>query len=291
MLRYSLAAAALKAFSLNNPTRRLYRQIGNAVGGRRRERGQVDLEGYTRRGDLLVELFRKHENPGRTDRLLELGTGWMHWYAVYLRLACACRITTLDVWDNRQFGALKACLSQLPDRNELLDRVLETQSFEELYALLDFDYVITPRGSLDGFDDEVFTSVFSMHVLEHVPRESAQAMIDGMFRTMQPGHHTIHQIGIDDHLAHYDSTVSRKKYITFSNRAWSAFFENEVQYINRLQPSDWIRMFESAGFVLVHREQELTTIDGLPVSEDFRHYTEDDLACTILTLVFRKPRE
>lgn len=288
MLRYSLAAAALKAFSLNAPTKRLYRHIGNVLGGRQRERGQIDLQRYIERGNLLVELYRKYETLTSADRLLELGTGWMHWYSIYLRMAHACRITTLDVWDNRQLGALKACFSQLPDRNALLDGVLKTQSFEELYALLGFDHVIIPGGSLDGFEDESFTSVFSMHVLEHVPKESVQALIEGMFRTMRPGHHTIHQIGIDDHLAHYDSTVSRKKYITFSNRAWTALFENEVQYINRLQPSDWIRVFESAGFTLVHREQELTAIDGLQVSKDFQHYSEDDLACTILTLVFRK---
>lgn len=289
MLKYSLAALALKAFSLNGPTKRAYRKLGNILGGKGRERGEVDFDAYIERGDLLVELFRQYESLQPNDRLLELGTGWMHWYAIYLRLAYECRITTLDIWDNRQFKGMQACLSRLPNRSELLEKVLQAKDYDELYEVLGFEHVIVPTGLLDGFENESLASVFSMHVLEHVPRTSIQVVIDGMFRTMKPGHHTIHQIGIDDHLAHYDSSVSQKKYISYSNRVWSAFFDNVVQYQNRLQTSDWIKMFEQAGFEFVYKKQELTSLEGLSVSKDFQHYSEEDLACTILTLVFKKP--
>lgn len=289
MLKYRLAALALKTFSINAATMGLYRSIANVVGGKQRERGDIDFEAYIQRGNLLVDLYRKYENLKPNDHILELGTGWMHWYAIYVRLACDCRITTLDVWDNRQFKALIACFSRLPKRNELLDKVLSTRNFDELYKILGFEHVIVPNGMLDGFRDESFTSVFSMHVLEHVPKSSAQGVIDGMFRTMKPGHHTIHQIGIDDHLAHYDSKVSRKKYISFSDKEWAKFFENEVQYMNRLQPSDWIRMFQQAGFELTYKDYLRTTLDDVRVSKDFQHYSEEDLSCTILTLAFKKP--
>ena len=288
MLRYSLAALALKTFSLNSATKSLYRSLGNKIGGKRRQQGQVDFDAYVKRGNLLVDLYRKFEDLKPTDRLLELGTGWMHWYAVYLRLAIACRITTLDVWDNRQFDGMKANLTRLPTGNPLLSKLLETESFQEFYKQLDFNHVIVPNGLLDSFANDSLTSVFSMHVLEHVPRTSIEAVIGGMHRAMKAGHHTIHQIGIDDHLAHYDRSVSHKKYITFSNRTWKTFFENEVQYQNRLQPVDWHRLFEQAGFELVHEERELTSIDDLSVSEDFKHYSEKDLGCTILTLVLRR---
>ena len=288
MLKYSLAAVALKAFSLNAPTKSLYRSLANRFGGKRRERGEVDLDAYVKRGDLLVDLYRKYENVQPTDRLLELGTGWMHWYAIYLRLAMECRITTLDIWDNRQFKGMQACLARLSNQTPLMTKVLKTQSFEELYAFLGFDHVIVADGLLDRFGDNSLTSIFSMHVLEHVPRNTIQAVIDGMYRAMKAGHYTIHQIGIDDHLAHYDRDASQKQYIAFSNWTWAAFFENDVQYQNRLQPSDWITMFERSGFEVVEQDRELTTLEGLTVSEDFKHYSKDDLACTILTLVLRK---
>ncbi len=113
MLRYTLAAAALKAFSATPQTRKLYRSLGNTFGGKQRAKGRIDLPSYLRRGMLLRDLYGKYENLQPNDRLLELGTGWMHWYAIFLRLAYECRITTLDVWDNRQFDALIAGVARM----------------------------------------------------------------------------------------------------------------------------------------------------------------------------------
>ena len=43
----------------------------------------------------------------------ELGTGWIHFYSLYLRLFFDFRGTLYDVWDNRQLHALKRIFSQL----------------------------------------------------------------------------------------------------------------------------------------------------------------------------------
>ena len=110
-----------------------------------------------------------------------------------------------------------------------------------------------------------------------------------MYRVLKPGGVAVHQIGIDDHLSHYDRRASPKQYISYSERVWSIAFENEIQYFNRLQMSDWINAFRGAGFVLLHREMETTSIDRLKVSPAFAHYSQEDLACTILTVAFRRP--
>jgi cyclopropane fatty-acyl-phospholipid synthase-like methyltransferase len=246
----------------------------------------MDFDAYLRRGELLVELYRRYESLEPDDTVLELGTGWMHWYAIYLRMAFECRMLTVDVWDNRQLDALKSAFSRLL-QSSLRDEICESETFEELYAKLGMTHHIIPSGRLNSFSD--LTSVFSMHVMEHVPRTTIEAVIGDMYAAMKPGHHTIHQIGIDDHLAHYDSRESHKRYISFSEGTWCWFFENDVQYHNRLQPSDFVDLFEAAGFKLVHREQENTDISELRVSPQFSSYGPDDLRCTILTVVFRKP--
>jgi SAM-dependent methyltransferase len=297
MIRYGLAALALKAFSMNDATRRAYRWIGNRFGASSRQ--MRDLASDTQRGKLLVELYRKHTAPRPRDRVLELGTGWMHWYGVYLRLFFDVRVTALDVWDNRQFTAFKACFSRLRQRFKkesvpapvaaLLDRIAAARDFDEVYRLLGFDYVIVPDGSLVQFPDASFASIFSMHVLEHVLRDSVPALARHMYRTLQPGSVSIHQIGIDDHLSLYDPAASRKQYVSYSDAVWSALFENEVQYFNRLQAPDWIATFEQAGFVLLERQAETTSLAGLKISPAFTRYAKDDLACTTLTLVLWRP--
>jgi SAM-dependent methyltransferase len=298
MIRYALAAGALKAFSLNGATRRLYRHVGNAVGGRRRA-ANLDLEVYVERGNLLIELCRKYAAAQDGQRLLEIGTGWMHWFALYLRLFVDAEIATMDVWDNRQFDALAAAFEKLaaapvmrsaPARvAENLRKLRGAASFEELYARLGLSYVVQPDGSLGMFADASRDCVFSFHVLEHVPRTSVPRLCADMYRVLKPGGFSIHQIGIDDHLAHYDRSCSHKQYLAYSERTWKWFFENTVQYINRLQMSDWVRAFGAAGFTVRETLTESVDISGLRIDPKYRDYSAQDLACTILTLVLQKP--
>lgn len=299
MLRYALAATALKAFSVNGATRGLYRRIGNTVGSRMRHEADLNAQHYLTRGDLLVNLLRIHGGLAAGDHVFELGTGWMHFYAVYVRLFLDVRTTTFDVWDNRQFDALMSAFAKLRQHCAeeggtakaiaTLDRLGALRTFDEVYEALDFTHVIVPDGSLAQFREAEFAASFSMHVLEHVKRDAVPVLVRDLFRTLRPGGTTIHQIGIDDHLAHYDRLASPKQYISYSNRLWSALFENGVQYFNRLQMSDWIRIFQEAGFVLLHKTVETADLDGLKVSPSFAHYTREDLACTILTLAWRRP--
>jgi predicted SAM-dependent methyltransferase len=298
MIRYFMSALALKAFSFNAPTRQLYRQIGNHFGAKKRHRVS-DLPIRVERGELIVDLCRKYHALENGEKLLEIGTGWMHWYSLYLWIFYECRITALDIWDNRQFSALKAGFAKLIDRYGE-DRANETalnnlaiinraSNFAELYRETGIEHVVEPRGSLDQFDDRSFDCILSMHVLEHVPTKYVTDLVRNMYRTLKPGKYTIHQIGIDDHLAHYDRKTSQKQYLQYSDWTWRAFFENEVQYFNRLQMSEWLDAFRNEGFILEEKLVESTDIANLKIASRFADYSKEDLSCTILTLVYRKP--
>ncbi len=299
MIRYTLAALALKTFSLNDTSRRLYRYLGNTYGARRR-RSASDLDTRIAQGELLLELANKYAAFHDGARALELGTGWLHWYSLYASLFYRMRFVGLDVWDNRQLDALLETARKL--RTALaskqgnassalarLDRLIEARSFEELYERMGFEYVLEPDGSLDGFADRSFDCIFSMHVLEHVPRGSVDALLANIYRTLSPGACTIHQIGIDDHLAHYDKKASSKQYLKYSDRTWRLLFDNDIQYMNRLQASEWAQRFEAAGFLPVERHAKGRTVEGLRVHPQFRHLPAEDYGCTILTIVYRKP--
>lgn len=299
VLRYTLAALALKTFSLNDASRHLYRQIGNRVGAKKRE-AVVDLDTRVERGDLLLELGRKHGALKDGYRLLEIGTGWMHWFSLYAALFYDLRITGLDVWDNRQFSALVAAARKLrpvlEQRRESpavlarVDQILQSRNLEDLYARLGFEYVLQPQGSLAQFPAGSFDTVISFHVLEHVPRQNVATLLDDIHRVLRPGGCSIHQIGIDDHLAHYDAKASKKQYLKYSDRTWRTFFENDVQYINRLQASEWEQMFAATGLTPIERIAEAVDIDSLRVHPRFGHLPREDHRCTILTLVHRKPQ-
>jgi len=298
MIKYTMAALALKTFSANALTRGFYRMLGNSYNELRR-RSAPGLNYRIERGDLLMALARKHRAIKHGDRLLELGTGWMHWYALYAGLYFDLQLTGLDIWDNRQFAGLIATARKLRDemvsRGESadtiarLDRITTSRNWEDVYERTHFEYVIHPKGAITQFSDRSFDSIISFHVLEHVPRGSVYTLVNDMYRTLEPGACMIHQIGIDDHLAHYDRSACSKQYLRYSDRVWQTLFENELQYINRLQASEWDRLFTDAGFQILERIAPKKEIDLSLIHPQFRHLPKDDFGCTALTLVLRKP--
>ena len=114
MIRYLAAAVGLKAFSLNSATRSAYRRLGNTLGQRLRVK-QPNISVYVERGDLLVQLARKYGLQSTDLAAVEIGTGWIHWYGLYLGLHAEknIRLELFDVWDNRQLEALKGSFGEL----------------------------------------------------------------------------------------------------------------------------------------------------------------------------------
>ena len=296
MIRYSFAALALKFFSFNKLTKKAYRKLGNILGQKIRKRTKIDT--YIKRGNLLLSLCKKYHVINENDKLLEIGTGWIHWYSIYLRLFHNVHITMFDIWDNRQLSALKAAFFKLgesfKDETEQkflrnIDLIVNAESFEELYEQFNLDYVIEAKGSLRQFPTNSIDLIFSFHVLEHVPKDSTNELVNNIYRILKPGGFSLHQIGIDDHLQHYDKRESPMNYLRYSDTTWKIFFENEVQYFNRLLMSDWLNIFGQVGFVLMEKIPNITNINSLKIHPKYQQYTKEDLSCSHLTIVHKKP--
>jgi len=297
MFKYVLTAAVLKAFSLNDFTKWAYRKTGNVLGQRKRKKQNINE--YVKRGNLLVSLCRQYGVLKKGCHLLELGTGWIHWYGLFVRLHSDVFIDLFDVWDNRQFDALKKAfhdleqtwhdgLSVSPKAVERLSSVTHANSFDEIYKKFGINYRINENGALGAYPDSYFDCVFSFHVLEHVGREVIENTIKHIYRTLKPGGYSIHQIGIDDHLSHYDKKESAKNYVRYSHRAWKRYFDNAVQYHNRLQVADFLNIFSINGFEGVETNRDICSLGGLRVHPDWQNYSVEDLQTTTLTIVHKK---
>ncbi|RYZ59066.1 MAG: class I SAM-dependent methyltransferase, partial [Proteobacteria bacterium] len=238
-------------------------------------------------------------------RLLELGTGWVHWESLFTRLFYDVRITLFDVWDNRQFpgflsfaGALRKRLRAEVDRpadqidraEKLLDRVLACRSFDEVYALLGFEYVIDPTGSLKAVPDGSLDLIISSDVMEHVPRGAIPTLMKDFMRVLKPGRMAAQQIVEKDHLTIYAPQAHPKAYLRYDERTWKRWYENDVQYVNRMQHSDFLREFKAAGFTVV-AEETVATCDSsqIEIAPEFKHYTKADLDAIVTRVMAQKP--
>jgi SAM-dependent methyltransferase len=300
MIKYLAAAVGLKLFSLNSMTRSGYRRLGNIVGQKKRQHQNIDK--YIERGNLLVDIARKYDVLKDGASLVELGTGWIHWFGLYLSLHVNgnVKLELYDVWDNRQLDALREAFRELRSRwmndvsvsesqRKQLDSIVNARSFEDLYKKVGANYTIDSNGSLESYRSESYDAVFSFHVLEHVGRDSIEVSIGHMYRILKPGGYCIHQIGIDDHLSHYDSKESKKNYLRYSLALRRRIFENVVQYHNVLQGEDFLRFFQRIGFDVVEVDRERCDLEALSIHPDWEGYSQEDLETTLLTVVCRKP--
>lgn len=304
MLKYKMTAAALKAFSLSPQTKRGYRFLGNTVGQQKRIQGGLDWH-YIERAKLLLDFCHRHQAIQPGDRLLEIGTGWVHWESTVLRLFHDVEITLLDVWDNRHFAAYKLYCQKFAEvvdaeipmeqaQHErvhmLLAKIQDARSFEEVYSFLNFTYVVNPTGTLDIFPDQHFALIFSSNVLEHIEKSILPDFIRDFYRILRPGGHSIQQIDLGDHLSYYDRRAPVKNYLRYSDKTWKRFFENDVQYFNRVQKSIWLELFQAAGLELAEMEAVDTDLTALPIDQSYQHMNPEDLRCWTLRVVHTRPR-
>ena len=303
MLRYVLAATALKCFSAGPQMRGLYRSLGNFAGGRRRSRGKIPSY-YLERIKRLLRLQREYNLVRSGDRIIEIGTGWLHWEAITARLFFDIEAVLFDVWDNRQLTGLKNYVGQLSPilgaadlglssaelkrAQSLIQAIVRVNSFKELYKLLGFEYVVEGSGSLRQLPGNSFHLAVSGGVLEHIPREDVPGLLAEMQRVLVPSGWSLHSIDTQDHLSYYDPKVSKKMYLTISDRTWQNVFENQVQYINRLQRSEWLELFKTAGFKLIEEDSWYTDLGQLELAERFRSMDKRDLECTGPRLLHKK---
>lgn len=300
MMRYVAAATALKLLGSTSVTRSFYRNVlGNVCGARKRAGRGLDSS-YIVRGRTLLDLHRKHGLLADGMRLLEVGTGWLHFYSIFVALFHDVRATVTDIWDNRQLAPLRATFLQLgevldasfelrPEQSRRAHDVIRSigacRSFDELYALLGFTYVLDDEGDLGFAGEGEYDLILSFHVLEHIHRDVIERHAARMASSLKPGGRQLHQIGIDDHLRHYDMALSPKHYLRYSDRTWKRWFENNLQYFNRLQRSEWKDLFRGTGMSILDEDAESCDIEGLPVDRRFAGLERQDLSCTTLTLV------
>jgi hypothetical protein len=299
MISYHLAALALKAFSCSEPSRRLYRGVGNWLGGRNRATGAMPSV-YFERANRNVATCLKYAPLHADDLVLEVGTGWVHWEALTLRLFFDFQAVLYDVWDNRQLSALKSFVGQLGERfgekgfldgcdfdraRSLIREIQRVHSFDDLYRMLGFRYVVDRGGLMESLPRNTFRVVISAGVMEHIPSATASQFVSNLAALSVKGGIGIHSINPADHLYYYDRSASPKQYMSYSEAQWKFWCENGVQYINRIQRSDWLRMFTEAGFSILEEGGSYANLADLRIHPVYQRLSRKDVDCTYLGLV------
>jgi SAM-dependent methyltransferase len=276
----------------------MYRVLGNTVGAQKRSSGKLPAY-YISRVKRLLNSIQKYEILNENSNLLELGTGWFHWEALTARLFYNFKATLFDVWDNRQLPGLKNYINQLKlflpefaitdDQRKhatiLINRIATTDSFEKLYSMLGFTYAVSSDRIVNICESNSFDAVISAGVMEHIHKDKLPQLLSDLRKILKPNGYSIHSINLRDHLSSYDRSISCKQYLRYSDSHWSRWFENDVQYINRIQKTEWIKLFDNAGFIMLDEECEKVNLPLNQVSDKYLPLGKSNLETTWLKCV------
>ena len=301
-MQYHLASKALRGFSATRLTRYAYRKIGNIKRDFIQNDGSIPCKYYDRT-PLFVDALKRHGMTSPGIDALEIGTGWVHWESLMLRNQVDCRVLLHDVWDNRSFRKFRAYVRRLTDPAvrarlgldnpagaALMERAATSRTAAEAYALLGFEYLLDPSGTLSGVPEGGFDLVVSSDVGEHIPRASLPLVVGRSFRALRPGGWAYHQIVISDHLAIYDRSVHPKEYLRYSRAYYESRILSGIQYINLVQIPEWLDLFRTAGFEVVEMNRTgMSDLSSIEVHPSWEGVPAEDLACTVVQFILRRP--
>jgi SAM-dependent methyltransferase len=146
-----------------------------------------------------------------------------------------------------------------------------------------------------GLADGSIDCVTSISTLEHIPADDIVAIMRECRRLLSPDGIASFFIDYSDHAVTFDPTVTAYNFLRYSDRRWR-IYNSAISYQNRLQHSEYLALFDRAGFDVVeeHPEdvgpRELAALESVPVDESFSGFDPKELAITSAHVVLRKRR-
>lgn len=200
-------------------------------------------------GTGIIKDYQKFRG-GMPNSVMEIGAGRDLAVPLSLRKLGVERVFASDITRLARLDLINSAAKIL------LDSSIEFKTWEELER---FGISYLAPHYVDTFSDNVDCSC-SNEVLEHIPVDQLRHVLTGL-RSITKGIST-HLIDYSDHYARTDSATSRLNFLKYSEEKWRRY-NSGMQYVNRLRHSDYIRMFQEAGFKILDE----SSVAGEPSNE------------------------
>ena len=162
---------------------------------------------------------------------------------------------------------------------------LKDQEFAEILKSLSIQYYpYQDARKLDFVETSSVGIYFSNQVLEHISYDILKGIFQEGKRVLVENGLFIHFIGLHDHFATIDSSISKINFLKYSNFKWNILAGNKFMYHNRLRSTDYLELFERYQYPIVKMDtlvdsRSLDLLEnGFKLNPQFEKYKKEDLA-------------
>lgn len=233
-----------------------------------------------------AEAFKEHSTASISKAVIyEFGGGYDMLVPLNLFIAGAKRQMVTDV-----NPLLKpALINNAMHRLGLRGSISATKDLQEKFGI---DYRAPVDACNTGLPGGSIDFIHSTDTLEHIPQRQILSILKECFRLLKTGGIISCMIDVQDHYAYFDKNLSPFNFYKYSPLVWQLFFNNRLQYQNRLRPSDYEALFVHTGFELVNIEAEFApngaNAGDIKIHPYFKYYSLQQLNSTRCLIVGRK---
>ena len=159
-------------------------------------------------------------------------------------------------------------------------------SIEDLKKI-GIEYIAPLDASTTHLPDESMDGCLSTNTLEHVPIPTIRLIIKELKRILKPNAIVAAQIDYSDHYAHTDRSITWLNFLRFNEIEWERY-NHGCHFQNRLRHSQYIELFEAAGFQMIEEEVEYGEKNIPPVIREKFQDAQQTWSATSGYVVFRK---
>jgi len=267
--------------------------------------GAATLKQKFSRATKHLEAYEEHGPgaPAAEATFFEFGAGWDLAIPIAFALLGIGRQIVIDIRPSARVelvGDTIAAFELLrPELEEDAGRPLRelggpAGSLAELEQRFGIRYLAPCDARATGLPAASVDFVSSTDTCEHIPPPDLAAIFAECRRLLRPGGAFSCRIDLQDHYAYFDRSLSRYNFLRFSDRTW-AVVNSPLHFQNRLRAPEYLGLVRDAGFELVVEnpsgpsDQGRSELRGLPIAEQFRGYSTDELGVTVLSFLARAP--
>jgi SAM-dependent methyltransferase len=163
-------------------------------------------------------------------------------------------------------------------------------SWDDLDSFWSVDYRAPSDARATGLEGGTIDCAVSVETLEHIPANDIFDILKEVHRILRPDGVALMQIDYGDHFKGFDPSISAFNFLTYSDKDWEPY-QSRFQYVNRLRHSEYLDLFERAGFEIIVEHPDRRPVEPAILARlapQFRKFTEEDLF-TIGALIVARP--